>query len=92
MKTFNVINILLTLIIVVLLTMFIMIIVDKIKYNTNFFDKLNKKSILLKWLECEFCQGFWISLFITIIIVIVTKNFSYLFIPFMTASVIWRVN
>lgn len=77
--------------VIILLTMFCIVLIDKWAYNMKdgIFNILPK--ILVKWLECKFCQGFWISLFITIIFYIVFRNNYFVLIPFMSAVAIWRI-
>ena len=60
--------------VIVCLTLFVMILIDKWAYNVkeSVFNKLPK--IFIKWLECKFCQSFWVSLIITIVFYSVFKN------------------
>lgn len=68
-----------------------MILLDKLAYTTKLFG-LPKYKLFQKWIDCKFCQGFWISLLLTIILYIVFKNNYFVLIPFMSAAVIWRVD
>lgn len=54
------------------------------------FNRTGKKyfKLISDMLDCDFCLSFWISLVITALIAIITFDFSWLLIPFMSTPLI----
>ena len=54
------------------------------------FNRTGKKyfKLISDMLDCDFCLSFWVSLVIAALIAIITFDFSWLLIPFMSTPLI----
>jgi hypothetical protein len=82
---------------IVLITAFIILWSMKTEYRykvRDFFDiqfnRTGKKyfKLISDMLDCDFCLSFWVSLVIAALIAIITFDFSWLLIPFMSTPLI----
>lgn len=48
--------------------------------------QIHGNTFISKLANCNFCISFWVSSFISIILLILTKDFNYLFMPFLTTT------
>ena len=72
-------------IVIALLSAFVILFANKIgliEYLVNIPNKFISKLV-----QCNFCMSFWIALFISIIIIVLTKDFKYIFIPIISSPI-----
>lgn len=54
------------------------------------FNRTNKKifKLLAEMLDCDYCLSFWVSFLIALIAFIITQDFTWLLVPFLTTPLI----
>jgi len=52
----------------------------------DWFD-INELDVFAKMLECDFCLGFWLSVLISVIMVLITLDPAYFLAPIFTAPI-----
>lgn len=78
-------NLLIYAIVIALLSAFVILFANKIgliEYLVNIPNKF-----ISKLGQCNFCMSFWIALFISIIIIVLTKDLKYIFIPIISSPI-----
>lgn len=78
-------NLLVFAIVIALSSAFIILLSHKIgliEYLVNIPNKFISKLV-----QCNFCLSFWIALFISIIIIVLTKDLKYIFIPIISSPI-----
>ena len=73
-------------VLIALAATFIIQFAEKRGYRDRAID--NTKGLLQEMLECDFCLGFWTSLILSILVLIVLGNWWILFAPVFTTPII----
>lgn len=83
-------SLLLISVIIALLVAFCIILAEKTGVIIYLASK-TKSRMLNMLLSCYFCMGFWLSLFVVIIMAVITKNAEYLIVPIFSSVIVRRL-